>query len=399
MGRGIRLGRIAGIEVMLDWSLLIIFLLISFSLAVALFPVWHPDWGPLVSWATALAAAVLFLGSVLLHELSHALVGRQYGMSIKRITLFIFGGMAHMEDEPRTWRAEFWMAIAGPLMSFAIGFVCLFAAALLGATAIDPNQPQAGLAQLGPLATLLLWLGPINIILAIFNLVPGFPLDGGRVLRALLWGATGSLHQATRAASMVGQMFAWLLIAAGIAMILGIQVPIFGTGLVGGLWLTLIGWFLNNAALTSYRQMVVRESLAGVPVSRIMQTEVHTVPVETNLQRLIDEHLMHTDQRAFPITDKGRLRGLVCLDDIRRTSRADWPRLSVTDVMTPLERLTGVGPDTDAAEALTLLSSRAVNQLPVIEHGRLIGFLRREDVLRWLSWRYGADEQGRMFPE
>src|SRR3989304_1275370 len=198
---GLRLGRIAGIEIAADWSLLIIFWLIAFTLAVGVFPGWHPDWGAALSWATALAAALLFFASVLVHELSHALVGRAHGIVIRRITLFMFGGMAQMENEPSTWRAEFAMAIVGPLASLALGIPFLGLAAISSAPRdIDPDKPQETFAALAPLPTLLVWLGPVNIILALFNLVPGFPLDGGRVLRAILWAVTGNLRMAPRRA-------------------------------------------------------------------------------------------------------------------------------------------------------------------------------------------------------
>jgi Zn-dependent protease/CBS domain-containing protein len=392
MGKGLTLGYIARIEIRLDWSLLIIFALISLMLAMGLFPAWHPDWGPALRWGTALAAAVIFLVSVLLHELSHALVGRAQGMTINRITLFIFGGMAHLEDEPRTWKAEFWMAIVGPLTSLVLGIGFIWLAGLLGAGEIDPTAPQAGLAELSPAATLLLWVGPVNILLAIFNMVPGFPLDGGRVLRALLWGATGNRRRATRWASRLGQLFAWMLIGAGLAMVLGIRVPFFGVGL-GGLWLALIGWFLNNAALMSYRQLIVRETLEDVPVRTLMQTGLRAVAPEMNIERFVREHLLHTDQRAFPVLDsRDRLQGLVCQEDIRRIPQADWPQTPVQAVMTPAQKLTSITPGFDAAEALELLSRRAVNQLPVTEGDRLVGMVRREDLLRWLALRSGHEQ-------
>ncbi|MFA7386954.1 MAG: site-2 protease family protein, partial [Thiohalobacteraceae bacterium] len=242
MGNGFHLGRIAGIDVRVDWSLSIIFFLISFSLAVGLFPAWHPDWGPGISWLTALVAALAFFASVLAHELSHALVGRAQGIEVKRITLFIFGGMAHMENEPRAWKAELWMAIVGPITSLVLGllFLALTWSSLDPGT-VDPENPAALFAALAPVPTVLLWLGNINIVLAVFNMVPGFPLDGGRVLRALLWGVTGDMRRATRWASQAGQMFAWILIGTGVAMMLGIQVPFFGSGVLPGLWLAFIG--------------------------------------------------------------------------------------------------------------------------------------------------------------
>lgn len=391
MKSGFRLGRIAGIEVFVDWSLLIIFVVIALSLATGLFPAWHPNWTAAVAWVTALAAAVLFFASVLIHELSHALVGRLRGVTIGRITLFIFGGMAQMQDEPRTWGAEFWMAIVGPLTSLALGVLFLVLASLLSQpVALAPGQAEHALASLGPVATLLYWLGPVNIILGLFNLVPGFPLDGGRVLRAVMWAISGNFRKATRWASRAGQGFAWLLILTGLSMIMGLQVPVFGGGFINGLWLAFIGWFLNNAALMSYQQLLVREALSEVPVSRLMQTDVVTVERQCTLHQLIDEHLAQTNQRAFPVLDRGRFVGLVSLSDIRKRPRAEWERTTVGDIMTPADQVTVIGPQRDSADALVLLAQRNLNQLPVVESNELRGLIRRQDILRWLSV-YGGD--------
>jgi Zn-dependent protease/CBS domain-containing protein len=388
MGNGFRIGRVAGVDVFVDWSLLIIFFLITFSLAVGVFPTWHPTWNPVVTWATAFASALLFLGSVLVHELSHAIVGRLNGMTIRRITLFIFGGMAHLEHEPHTWRSEMWMAIVGPLTSLALGVAFIFLGSLAaGKVTIDPEAPQRAFEQLGPVSTLLLWLGPVNIILALFNLVPGFPLDGGRVLRALLWGVTRDLRLATRWASTAGQTFAWLLIVTGFAMMIGLRVPLFGTGIVSGLWLAFIGWFLNNAALVSYRQLLVKESLENVPVSRVMTTNFATVDPEMAVGTFVDEYLLHRDQRAYPVIDTDLFQGLVCQQDVRKVERDAWSHTRVRDIWTPAGEVTTMRPDDDASDAMLALSERGVNQLPVVENGRIRGLVRREDILKWLSLR------------
>ncbi|HSO07042.1 MAG TPA: site-2 protease family protein [Pelomicrobium sp.] len=390
MGNGIPLGSIGGIRIVADWSLLIIFLLIAFSLAVGVFPTWHPDWSPVLSWLTALGAAALFLASVLVHELSHAFVGRAVGVSIRRITLFIFGGMAHMEGEPRSWKGEFVMAVVGPLTSLVLGVVFLWLAGLTaGPVEMDPENPQAMLSQLNPLATLLLWLGPINMLLAAFNMVPGFPLDGGRALRAVLWGATGNLEKATRWASRGGQMFAWLLIGTGFAMIFGLRVPVLGGGLVGGVWLAFIGWFLNNAALMSYRQLLVKDALENVPVSRLMQTRFTRLAPDTPVGRVVEEHLMASGQRVFPLERDGRFLGIVSLRDLQKAPREAWDRTAVEELATRAGNLATVAPDADASEALNLISQRDVNQLAVVEGDRLVGLLRREDILKWLALYQG----------
>ena len=390
--------RIAGIEVVIDWSLLIIFALITWSLGAGLFPQWHPHWSPLTSWLTALAAAVLFFTSVLLHELSHSLVGRINGVEVKRITLFVFGGMAQIEHEPGRWPAELWMTIVGPLTSLAIGIVCRLGAAIgapagaLGAMSGLMNMQL--LAGVGPGRTLLLWLGYVNIVLALFNLVPAFPLDGGRVLRALMWGATHDLRRATRWASALGQAFAWLLIGAGIAMALGVSLPYFGTGIANGIWLAFIGWFLNNAAVMSYRQLLTRELLQDVPVGRLMLTRFQTVAADLPLATLIDDYLQRSEQRAFPVMEGDRLIGMICQRDVEHTTPEQRRSMTVRSAMKPLAQVIAVRLEDDAMDVLNLLAQHDLNQVPVVEDGRVLGVVRRADILRWLSMHSTPSARG-----
>ncbi|HTO50989.1 MAG TPA: site-2 protease family protein [Burkholderiales bacterium] len=386
MGSGLHLGRIAGIEIHADWSLLVIFVLIASSLAMGLFPEWHPDWGLGLVWATALAAAVALFASVLVHELSHALVGRAWGIAVRRITLFVFGGIAQMEQEPPDWRAEFWMAIIGPVTSAVLGFLCFLAAGFsIAPTAAEFEDPAQLFASLGVGGTLLMWLGQVNFVLAVFNLVPAFPLDGGRVLRALMWAISGDFRRATRWASGAGQAFAWFLIATGVAMILGARIPLLGGGLVGGVWVAFIGWFLNNAAALSYRQLLVREALRDVPVARLMLTSIATVPPDLPVSELVEGYLLRSDQRAFPVVADGRLEGMVCLHEVRRLDRAAWDRTAVRDIMVPADKLASTHPDEGAGDVLSRLAGRNLNQLPVLEDGRVRGLVRREDILKWLA--------------
>ncbi|HZP86888.1 MAG TPA: site-2 protease family protein [Burkholderiales bacterium] len=392
MNWGIGIGRIRGIDIRIDWSLAIVFVLITLSLGGGVFPRWHPEWGAALSWITAMFAAVLFFVSVLLHELAHALVGRRYGLPVRSITLFVFGGVADLEREPDAWRAELWMALVGPVASLAIGVLCMVAVNVFTTVAqVDPDNPIDTLARLGPLATILAWLGPVNILLGVFNLVPGFPLDGGRVLRAALWGFTGDIYRATRWATGLGRAVGWTLIAIGFAMIWGVRVPIFGTGPIGGMWLALIGWFLSNAALMSYQQMVARRRLEGVPVSQVMMSRFVSVGPDMALAQLIEEHLLRTDQRAFPVVENGRLVGLVCLDDVRKIDPIERDRRIVRDIMTPASSLVTIAPGQDAAEALQIISRREVNQLRVVENGCIEGLVRREDILKWLALRSGNE--------
>jgi Zn-dependent protease len=395
LSRGILLGRIASIEVVIDFSLILVFLLVLGSLAFGVFPKWHPDWSFWMVGLVSVAAAVLFFGSVLAHELSHALTARSMGIEVKRITLFIFGGMAHMEDEARTPGAEFLVAIAGPLMSMIIGGLSLLAGGAFTAANLSgiAQSGQQALASLGPVATLLMWLGPVNLILAAFNLVPGFPLDGGRVLRALIWWVSGSLHTATRVAALGGQGFGWILMGAGILMVLGFHVPLFGEGL-SGLWLILIGWFLNSAARMSYRQFEMLRLLESVPVSEVMRTSLSTLSPDDTLDEVVAEKVMNTDQRTFPVVakeDDNALLGIVTLDTILRVSRDRWSETRVDALMTPDEDLVVMSPDQDADEALRRLANRNVEHIPVVAEGKLRGIIRRQDIMKWMALNPASD--------
>ncbi len=261
---GLTIGRVTGIEVHLHASLLIVLALVSVSLATGLLPAWHPDWSAAMRWSFALVASVLLIASVAIHELSHAWVGRAGGIPVWRVTLFVFGGMAHLEAEPRSWRVELWTALAGPAASLAIGAAFLGLGAALGASDTADAPPGRMLAAIGPAATLLLWLGQINVLLAAFNMLPGFPLDGGRVLRALIWRSSGDMLGATRFAARSGQALSWLLIGLGFAMVFGLRLPLLGGGPAGGTWLALMGWFLNTAALAGYRDVILRADVRAL---------------------------------------------------------------------------------------------------------------------------------------
>ncbi len=384
--RGLHLGSVAGIDITADASLLIIFLLIVFSLATGVFPAWHPGWSTELCWLTAVGSAVLFFISVLTHELSHALVGRFCGVQIRRITLFMFGGIAHMEGEPPSWRAELGMAVVGPITSLVLGILFLGLAGLFtGSLHFDPGNPRKVLSEVGPVASLLLWLGPVNIVLGLFNLVPGFPLDGGRVLRALMWGLTGDLQLATRWASIAGQAFAWLLMSTGVLLILGLRLPLLGAGLLNGVWLAFIGWYLNNAALLSYQQLLIRDILEHVPVRKLMRTRFLQVDPQMRISTLVNEYVMASGQRAFPVEAEGRLVGMVSLRDLQKAERTAWDTSTVGTIMTPAAKLAVVSPEEDALQALEMISRLDLNQLPVVRDSEFLGLLVREDILKWLS--------------
>jgi Zn-dependent protease len=390
MNRGLWIGRLFGINIHIDGSWILIFLLVTWSLAMGLFPSWHPEWDMWRNWTLAIIASLLFFVSILAHELSHSLVAKARGLPVRRITLFLFGGVSNIEREPPTPSTEFLMAVVGPMTSILIGIaLTMIATWNVVSQHWVLSDGEIAVTELGPISTLLLWLGPINLFLGLFNLVPGFPLDGGRILRAILWWATKDLRRATAWATGVGRGVGWLLIFAGIAMIFGVRLPVLGSGLLGGIWLVFIGWFLNNAATASYEQVVIRDLLEDVPVSRLMRTEVPTVSPALKVSSLVYDYLMGTDERAFPVMEDDRMVGLVCLEDIRKIPRESWDQATVGEIMTRVDELDVVATREDASEALEKLTRRDVRQVPVVEDGRLVGLLRRRDILKWLEVRSG----------
>lgn len=384
MRDGIKIGRIFGIAIQIDPSWFLIFLLVTWNLSGSFLRT-HPGWGVGANLALAVAGALLFFGSVLVHELAHSVVAIAQGIPVKNITLFLFGGVANIQREPPSPRAEFLITIVGPLASFLLGILFFALTGVLERVVAVTTNPEALLAQLDPFATMLLWLGSINFLLAVFNLIPGFPLDGGRVLRAALWALSGNLRRATYWSSLVGQTVGWLFIVAGIAMIFGTALPFFGAGAISGIWLAFIGWFLKNAAVQSYRQVVVQDLLAGVPVERLTRSNVPTVTPDTLVNALVEDHVMAHDERALPVIRQEQLVGLVCFEDIRRVPRESWPVTTAGQIMTPIDNLVVATPDEDVSDALSKLAHRDVSQMPVVQGGRFVGLLRRRDIARWLE--------------
>jgi Zn-dependent protease/predicted transcriptional regulator len=378
---GFKLFSIFGITITLDWSWIFIFLLITWNLAAGVFPQIHPDWEPALSWSTAVLASLLFFLSILAHELAHSLVAKYRGLPVKRITLFLFGGVSNIEREPESAATELVMAIVGPITSVALGLLFL----ILGIATTGGGISMNDLARANPLSTLLLWLGPVNIAVGVFNLIPGFPLDGGRVLRSILWAATGNFRKASRLAAAAGQVVAWIFIIAGLSMVFGMRVPLLGTGFISGLWLAFIGWFLNNAAAASYQQVLVHDLLRGVPVTRLMRSNVPQVAPDVSVTDLVHDRMMTSDERCFPVVDGDRMIGLVCLEDVRRLPREQWETSPVVRIMTPADRLEVVTPQADADEALNRLGAKDIRQVPVVENGHLLGILRRRDILKYLQ--------------
>jgi Zn-dependent protease/CBS domain-containing protein len=380
-----RIGKIFGIEIRLDWSWIFIFLLLTWNLS-DVFSRLHPDWPPVESFAMALVAPLLLFGCIFVHELAHSLAAGRVGLRVRSITLFLFGGVSNIEREPPSARAEFLIAVVGPITSILLG-IGFLAAALMSRTIslAASGTAWSGFAQLGPLGTLLAWLGPMNLGIGVFNLIPAFPLDGGRVLRSILWGISGDLRTSTRRVSAIGQLFGWLFIVAGIAMTFGVRVAFLGTGLVGGLWLAFIGWFLHTAAARSYGRLAVDDALAGHVVEEMMRRDARTVPPDLPLTALVHDYLVRSDERAWPVVRDGQLLGLISTADIRAVGPQEWPTTEVASVMRPRSSLVIASPHESLAQAFAQLTQRDVGQLPVLEDGRLVGMLQRRDLTRWLE--------------
>jgi len=371
----IKLGRIFGIEIGLHYSWFIIALLITLSL-VGQFHESNLRWGEGVIWTTAIATSLLFFASIIAHELSHAAVAKARHLPVRAITLFALGGVAQIEKESDEAGTEFWMGIAGPVMSVLIGFLCLGLAVALG-------WPLATIPRT-PLQAMLMWLGYINISLAIFNMIPGFPLDGGRVLRGIIWWATGDSQRSTRIAARVGQFVAFGFIIVGIWRFFG------GAG-IGGLWIAFIGWFLLEAAGASRAQVEISQRLRGVRASDLMELDCPVVSGHDNLQTFVNEYLLRTGKRCFLVRDGHDVAGLITPHEVRETERSRWPYTTVDEVMRPLGQVHAVSPDTPVAEAMEVMAREDLNQLPVMRNGSVEGFISRGGVLRLLQTRAELD--------
>jgi Zn-dependent protease/predicted transcriptional regulator len=361
----IRLGSVFGIEIGLHYSWFLIALLIVYSLS-AQFHASNPEWGDRVILTMAVATAILFFISLLLHELAHSVVAKSNGLPVREITLFALGGVSQIEKNPTSAKLEFWMAFVGPLTSAVIGVVCVTLARLVGLPSSDPWT------------AMLLWLGYINLTLAAFNLIPGYPLDGGRVLRAIIWWKTGQADRSTRLAAQVGQAVAFAFIAFGILQYFG------GAGF-GGLWIAFIGWFLLQAARESGLQVSLAHALQGVRAGDIMTRDCPTVDGTLSVQNFVEEKLLRTGQRCFIVVERDKVTGLVTPHEVKEVDRAQWPNTSLEQIMRPLKDLRSVTPDTPLQSALEVMSRYDLNQLPVVSDHHLEGILSRADVLGYLQ--------------
>ena len=357
------LGRILGIPIGLDYSWFLIFALLTWMLASSYYPAEFKDWPPLLYWFMGAATAILLFGSVLLHELGHSIVALRFKVPVRSITLFLFGGVAQIGAEPPSAMAEFFIAIAGPIVSLALAVVF---------TLLQP-----AVAAVEPLFGLVKYLAYINFALVLFNLIPGFPLDGGRVFRAVVWAATKDMRRATLIAANSGRFFGFLFIFFGVWNMLNGN---FG----GGLWIAFIGWFLDNAASQQVHQVVVQGLLAGHTVSQAMSTHCATVPADLTLQQLVDEQVLGTGRRCFLVHRGTDTVGLMTLHRIKEVPRSDWGTTTAAQVMLPLAELKRISPATELQAALQLMDRDGVNQLPVMADSQVTGMLSREDVITFL---------------
>jgi Zn-dependent protease len=363
----IKLGRISGIEIGLHYSWLIIALLISFSLAAHFHSV-RPDWSAGITWIASIFTSIFFFITLLLHELAHSIVAKSRGLRVRAITLFALGGVSQIESEAPNARSEFWIAIVGPLSSLVIGGVLLGLARLSGAGTTAPSNP---------VDAVLLWLGYINLALAAFNMIPGYPLDGGRVLRAILWWITHNADRATRLASQVGQVVAFLFILYGVFRF-------FVGANVGGLWIAFIGWFLLDAARSSYMQVSIAAGLRDRHVADIMERDCPAVPGYLSVRDFVDVHLLHNNSACFVVMQNSEPAGLVTANEARKVGREQWEQTSLQSIMRPLNSLPAVTPEMPVLKAMEVMTRENVNELAVVSNGHFEGIFSRLQVLRFL---------------
>jgi Zn-dependent protease/CBS domain-containing protein len=383
-----QLFRLLGIPISVDVSWLLILALLTLNFAEGfpemlqmVFPGTASQLSAADYWLMGLITALAFFVCIVLHELGHAVVARARGMPIRGITLFLFGGVSELGDEPTSAGTEFLMAVAGPLVSLVLAVLFGIVAAL----GYRNDWPH-------PVVIVLDYLALINAVVMVFNLIPAFPLDGGRVLRSFLWAVTGSVRRATRWASHIGQGFAWLLIALGV-------LQLFGHHWWGGIWTALIGMFLNGAARSSYQQVLIRQALQGEPVRRFMNPHPVVVPPELDLRRWVEDYVYRYHHRSFPVVAAdGRLLGLVTTAALTDLPRDEWDRHAVGEVMRTDRAAFTIAPTADALQAFEQMQRQEISRLLVVEGDRLAGLVSLKDLLQFLNLKLdleGADDQGR----
>jgi Zn-dependent protease/CBS domain-containing protein len=369
MRGNISLGRVFGIPLRLHYTWFIIFALVTYSLV--LYPLVEPPYPPIEQRIIlGILTSLLFFASIITHELAHSILAIRNDIPVKEITLFVFGGVSQITKEATRPRAELSIAIVGPLTSLALAGIFYGLHLLL-----------AGAQQILA-ASLMQWLALINVILAVFNLIPGFPLDGGRIFRALEWHRTHDYHRATRIATKVGRGIAYAFIAGGLALIIFSPPNWFD-----GVWLIFIGWFLNDAARASYQQVLLRDALMGITARQVTDYDCPLIPPHLNLTELVQQHISPTGRGCFLVSWGAELQGIVTLQQIKKVPRTRWAITSVQDVMTPASKLKVAYADQDILSVLQEMNGENINHIPVIEAGKAIGIINREDIARFLRTR------------
>lgn len=362
-----KLFNLLGFPIYCDATWIILAILITWSLAQGWFPQWYPDLPVQAYWFMGAAGAAGLFVSIVLHELGHAVVARTYGIPIRGITLFLFGGVAEMEEEPRSAKSEFLMAIAGPIVSVLL-------AALFGAAFVVTRQ-QPGIAAVGGVMGYLAWL---NGILAVFNMVPAFPLDGGRVLRAALWAARDNLRWATRISSGIGTFFGTGLIVLGVFAFIG-------GNPIGGLWWFMIGMFMRSASQMSYRQLLVRRALEGEPLAKFMHSAPVSVETQTSVAELVEDYIYRHHYKMLPVVEDGKLVGCITTREVKDIPREEWAATRVADVFKPCDKDNTVSPREDAMKALMRMNQTGNSRFLVTDNGQLLGVVTLKDLLKLLS--------------
>lgn len=374
MDRSVNVGAIFGIPVNLHYSWFLVFGAVLFTLTLVYFPTYHAGWSAHQYWMVGTLTTCLFFASVLTHELAHSVVALSEGIPVKDITLFIFGGVSNIQKEAETPGAEFRIAVAGPAASVVLAIV-FFGVSFAGRE-FDES-----------IGAMSIYLATVNGLLAAFNVIPGFPLDGGRLLRSALWRTTGSYNLATRVASLAGRVLAYSFVFVGLALCVA-------GNWVNGAWLVLVGWFLSTAAGSSYRQAVISEALRGVSVADMMNRECPTVDEHVLLSDLMQEYVLRYNLTAFPVLRGAMLVGLVTVENVRAVPQEQWVRTRVSQVMTAMERLKALRPWDEAIQALQQFAERGESQLPVVDDGKLVGLLSQATLLQFINLR-GKSSAGR----
>ena len=357
------IGKVFGIPLRIDYSWFLIFALITWTLATGYFPAEFKSWPVAEYWIVGLVTAAVFFASVLLHELGHSLVARRYNITVNSITLLIFGGVSEIKTEPASALSEFWISISGPVVSLLLAGIFYLLALVF--TAVDP------------LLALTKYLAYINLLLGAFNLIPGFPLDGGGVLMSIVWGITHKRHVGLLVAASVGSFFAYAFIVLGAYQVLN-------GGFLDGLWTVFIGWFLLSASGGEVRREKIKSSLLGHRVSEAMSLGYTNIPADTTLQYLVDEHILGGSRRSFVIKKGDAVVGLLTMHALQSVPKEKWAATTVDQVMIPTSQIKQIGPNTELWEAIEEMDRDGVNQLPVMLDGQIQGMLTREDVISYI---------------